>query len=118
MDYIIIAILLVIILLAVLRAVKHFRGGGCCGSGGGTIRDKKTLSGPQIGEKLMHIDGMHCVNCEIRVQNALNHLEGVACRVSWKKKTAVVAMSCDIPDETLKATVEKLGYRVNGITWM
>lgn len=111
-DYIIIGILLVIIVIAILRAGKHFKGGGCCGSGSNTIRDKKTLTAPKLGEKVMTIEGMHCQNCEIRVENALNRLDGVACKVSWKKKTAVVAYSAEVADDLLKATVEKMGYKV------
>lgn len=114
-NYIIIGILLVIIVIAVFRAVKHFKGGGCCGSGGNTIRDKKKLTDPKMGEKVMRIEGMHCENCEIRVENALNRLDGVACKVSWRKKTAVVSFSAEVADELLKATVEKMGYKVTDI---
>lgn len=114
-NYIIIGILLVIIVIAVFTAVKHFKGGGCCGSGGNTIRDKKKLTDPKMGEKVMRIEGMHCENCEIRVENALNRLDGVACKVSWRKKTAVVSFSAEVADELLKATVEKMGYKVTDI---
>lgn len=114
-DYIIIGILLLIVVLALLRAKKHFKGGGCCGSGGNTIRDKKTLTAPKLGEKVMTIEGMSCENCEIRVENALNRLENVACKVSWKKGAAVVSYSAEVSDNLLKATVEKLGYKVTNI---
>lgn len=114
-NYIITVVLLVILVAAVLRVKKHFKGGGCCGSGGNTIRDKKTLTEPKIGEKLMVIQGMHCENCEIRVENALNRLEGVLCKVDLKKKTAAVSFSREIPDELLKETVEKMGYTVTEI---
>ena len=114
-NYIIIGILLVILVFAVLRAKKHFKGGGCCGSGSNTIRDKKSLTAPKIGEKVLTIEGMHCENCEIRVENALNRLDGVACKVNLKKKTAVVSYSEEISDELLKETVERLGYQVTQI---
>ena len=111
-NYIIVCILLVIIMVAILRAKKHFKGGGCCGSGSNTIRDKKTLTAPKLGEKTMVIEGMHCENCEIRVENALNRLDGAACKVNWKKRTAVVSYSAEISDDLLKATVERMGYKV------
>lgn len=114
-DFIIIGVLLVIIAIAVVRAVKHFKGGGCCGSGGNTIRDKKILTAPKLGEKVMTIEGMHCENCEIRVENALNRLDGVACKVSWKKKNATVAYSTEAADDILKETVERMGYKVTDI---
>ena len=114
-DYIIISILLVIIVIAILRTKKHFKGGGCCGSGSNTIRTRKTLTAPKLGEKVLIVEGMHCENCEIRVENALNRLDGVACKVNLKKKTATVAYSAEIPDQLLKETVEKMGYKVTEI---
>lgn len=114
-NYIIVGILLVVIMVAIFRIKKHFKGGGCCGSGSNTIRDKKTLTAPKLGEKVMTIEGMSCENCEIRVENALNRLGNVACKVSWKKKTAVVSYSAEVSNELLKATVEKMGYQVTNI---
>ena len=114
-NIIIIAILSVILLFAILRTVKHLKGGGCCSSGSTTIRDKKTLTAPILGEKVLTIEGMSCENCEIRVQNALNRLDGILCKVNWRKKTAAVSYIAEISDEQLKETVEKLGYEVTSI---
>ena len=111
-NYIIVGILLVILVIAILRAKKHFKGGGCCGSGGNTIRDKKTLTAPKIGEKVLVIEGMHCENCEVRVENALNRLDGVLCKANLKKKIATVSYSAEVSDELLRETVEKVGYTV------
>lgn len=111
-DIIIILILLAVVVVALLRVKKHFGGGGCCGSAGNTIRDKKSLTAPKLGEKILTIEGMSCENCEIRVENALNRLDNAAAKVSWKKKTAIVSYSAQIPDELLKQTVEKMGYKV------
>lgn len=113
-DYIIIAILLVVIVAAVLRAKKHFKG-GCCGSGSTVIRSRKTLTEPKIGEKTVTIAGMHCENCGIRVENALNRLEGVVCKVNLKKGTANVSYSAEAADAELKRAVEELGYKVTAI---
>jgi len=111
-NLIIIGILCVSVLIAVFRAMKHFKGGGCCSGGSNTIRDKKIMTAPKLGEKTLVIEGMHCENCEIRVQNALNRLEGAVCTVSLRKKTAVVSYSAEIADSLLRETVEKLGYQV------
>ena len=111
-NLIIIGLLAVVVIIALLRAMKHFKGGGCCSGGSNTIRDKKTMTAPKLGEKTLVIEGMHCENCEIRVQNALNRLEGVVCTVSFRKKTAVVSYSTEIADSLLRETVEKLGYQV------
>lgn len=115
MDFIIVGILLVVFVIALFRIKKHLKGGGCCSGGSNIIRDKKTLDAPKIGEKVLRIEGMHCENCEIRVQNALNRLDGVACKVSRKKKTAAVVYSAEVSDELLRSTVEKMGCQVTDI---
>lgn len=114
-NFIILGILVCIIALAILRSRKHFKGGGCCGSGSNTIRSKKTLTEPKLGEKTLIVEGMHCENCEIRVENALNRLDGVVCKVNLKKKTATVSYSTEVSDALLKETVEKMGYKVTQI---
>ena len=114
-NLIIIGLLAVVVIIALLRAMKHFKGGGCCGSGSHTIRSKKTLTEARTGEKTLTIEGMHCENCAIRVENALNRLDGVVCRVNLKRKTAQVSYSREPSDEDLRSIVEKLGYTVTEI---
>lgn len=114
-DYLILGILAVIIVLSLIHARKHFRGGGCCGSGSNTIRTKKALSQPQIGQFTLVIQGMRCENCQARVENALNRLDGVACTVNLRKKTALVRYSQPVDAQALKLVVEKLGYQVTEI---
>lgn len=114
-DAIIVVVLLLVVFLALRQAKKKLKGGGCCSGGSTTIRDKKTLNEPKLGEKVLTVEGMHCENCEIRVENALNRLDGVLCKVNLKKKTATVSYSKDVSDALLKETVEKLGYEVTAI---
>lgn len=113
-NVIIISILLIVIVLALLRAKKHFKG-GCCGSGGTTVRSHKELTEPKLGETILVVEGMHCENCQNRVENALNRLDGVVCKVNLRKKTATVSYSTDVSAAVLKETIEKLGYRVTEI---
>lgn len=114
-DYIIIGILVIIVAAALVHSRKHFKGGGCCGSGSNVIRSHKELTEPKLGEKILIVEGMTCENCAARVENALNRLDGVACKVILKKKTAVVSYSAEISDAVLKAAVEKMGYKVTQI---
>lgn len=113
-DQLIIIIVLILILAAAGRIKKRLRG-GCCGSGSQVIRDKKVLDAPVIGIKLLTVEGMHCENCAIRVENAVNRLDGALCRVDLKRKTAAVSYSAEIPDALLRETVERLGYQVTAI---
>lgn len=114
-NTIILIILLVILILALLRTKKHFRGGGCCGSASTSVRSHKKLTEPKIGETVLTIEGMHCENCQNRVEHAVNQLDGVVCKVNLKKKTATVSFSVEVSDELLKSTVEKMGYKVTNI---
>ncbi|MBQ7801132.1 MAG: heavy-metal-associated domain-containing protein [Oscillospiraceae bacterium] len=112
-NIIIIAIVLIAVVAAVIRSRKHFKG-GCCG-GSTVVHSEKKLTEPKIGEKLLTIEGMHCENCAVRVENALNRLDGVACRVKLRKKTAVVSYSREVPDALLRGTIAKAGYQVTEI---
>lgn len=113
-DAIIILIVIVILCFAIKGSLKHFRGeGSCCGGGGGnTIKSEKTLADPIIKMKDVKIDGMTCSNCESRVQNELNKINGLKADVSYKKKVAHLSYSKEIDDEVIKRAVEKAGYKV------
>lgn len=109
-NVVILVALLVVLVLALRHGKKHFSGGGCCGSGSNTIRTKKTLTEPEIGRLVLRVEGMRCENCQARVENALNRLEGVACLVDLRKKTATVRYSRPVNAEELCRILEKLGY--------
>ena len=66
--------------------------------------------------KTMNIEGMMCGHCEARVKKALETLAGVeSAEVSHEKGTAVVSMSADVADDTLKEAVEAQDYKVDSI---
>lgn len=114
-DYLIVGILLLLVVFALLRARKHFRGGGCCGSGGNTIRPRKKLTAPCIGTIILDVEGMHCENCQARIERELDKLDGVVCKVNLHHKTATITYSSPISPDALKQAVEALGYQVAGI---
>lgn len=114
-NVIILAILLVMVVLAVNSGRKHFKGsGGCCG-GGGEERPHKKLEAPAVGQRVLSVEGMHCENCQARIEKAIDRLDGVVCKTNQHKKTATVTFSQPVSDDTLKEIVEKLGYRVTEI---
>ena len=64
-------------------------------------------------EKTIRIEGMMCAHCEARVKKCLEELDGVETAVvSHEKGTAVVTLSKDVSEETLKSAVEAQGYKV------
>jgi Cu2+-exporting ATPase len=70
-------------------------------------KEEKTM------EIKLTVKGMMCPHCEARVKKALEELDsGIMAMPNHKKNEVVIAMSCDIPVETLKATIEAQGYTV------
>ena len=89
----------------------------------------KTAALPNIQEKIktdkeetkmiktIKIEGMMCVNCENHVRKALSGIDGVEVKsVSHEKDEAVVELSKDVSDATLKETVEEEGYKVISVS--
>lgn len=113
-DALLVGILLLLLTLALLRVKKHFRG-GCCSGGSAVLRDEKTLSEPIIGQFSLRVSDMHCQNCQNRIENALNGLDGVLCRANWRKKTVAVYYSREFSVDEAVRVVEELGYHADGI---
>ncbi len=68
-------------------------------------------------EKTMNIEGMMCAHCEARVKKALEAVAGVQeAKVSHEAGTAVVTLSADVANETLKKAVEDQDYKVTAIS--
>lgn len=117
MVTVLICVILVLIVVFALRGSrKHFKGeSGCCGGGDEISAEVKQLDGEKLGEKIVHIEGMHCDNCKNRVQNAINRIDDAAAKVSLRKKEAVVSYDRAISDEDIRRAVEKEDYRVTSI---
>ncbi|WP_296903613.1 heavy metal translocating P-type ATPase [uncultured Megasphaera sp.] len=67
-------------------------------------------------KKVLKITGMMCGHCEATVKKALEALDGVEeATASHEKGEAVVKLSKDVADATLKKTVEDKDYKVTDI---
>ena len=71
--------------------------------------------GNDFMEKTMVISGMTCPHCYVRVEQALNGLQGVNARVNVAAKTAQVYCADNVDDVTLIRAVQKAGYQVKSI---
>ena len=117
-TYIICGILVIVVVAALLGSKKHFKGeGGCCG-GGGDVKIKPKHLDTIVATKKLHIEGMSCVNCQNRIENALNGMAQVNAKASFKKGEAIVKLGAEVPEEELCEAVEKLGYKVTSIELM
>jgi len=79
-------------------------------------------AGPEISkeevtmEKTIKIEGMMCGHCEMHVKKALEALPGVSeALVSHEKGEAIVKLTADVSNDTLKEAVESQDYKVLGI---
>lgn len=80
-------------------------------------RDRKKRKKEKMEEKTMKktmkIEGMMCGHCEARVKKCLEALPEVSeAEVSHEAGTAIVTLSAEISDDTLKAAVEAQDYKV------
>ena len=95
------------------RGGRVFPRAGC--GGGGSIEggSKKKLYHDVIGEKVLHIEGMHCDNCKNAVERMLNGIDGAAAEVDLGKNIAVLKMERMISDEELHAVLDKTEYKLS-----
>lgn len=115
-TYIVCGVLVIVIIAALAGSKKHFKGeGGCCG-GGGDVKIKPKHLDTIAATKKLQIEGMSCVNCQDRIENALNSMDQVNAKASFKKGEVIVKLGADVPDEKLREAVEKLGYQITSIT--
>lgn len=113
-NYIVIGIVLVLAFLAVRTIFKRAGRKGCCGSGSDYKPRKKKLK-HVIAIKTFKVDGMHCEKCSNRVTEVVNDIPGAAGVVDLKKGIVKVSYEEEIPDEMIKAKIERVGYTVTEI---
>lgn len=66
-------------------------------------------------KKIIKIKGMTCAHCQQRVSRALNQIDGVKAKVSFKKGQAIVQLSRQITDDLLMEKIRNEGYEPTGI---
>ena len=113
-NYIIIGVIALIALVAIGTIVKRKGRKGCCGSGSDYKPRKKKLQAV-IATKVFVVDGMHCEKCANRVTEVVNDIPGVAGVVDLKKGIVTVSYEQEVPDEQIKARIERVGYTVTEI---
>ena len=74
------------------------------------VREKRKMT------KTIYVTGMMCMHCEARVKKLLETTEGVtSAEVSHERGIAVVTLSKDVSDATIKNIIEADGYKVTDI---
>ncbi len=63
--------------------------------------------------KTLNIEGMSCMHCVKKVENALKEVKGVkSVKVGLEDKKAIVTLKENVDFELLKKAVEDAGYEV------
>lgn len=116
---IVICLVIAVLVALGIRSIRRRISVGCCGGSADPaprkirVADRDPAHYPY--EKALQIKGMTCRNCAVRVQNALNSLNGVLAQVSLRNGTAAVRMKSELPDGMLRKAVAGAGYSVGSI---
>lgn len=106
-------VVLAALFFALKGVLKHWRGeSSCCGGDGIAAPPKKKLDAPILGHKIITIDGMTCGNCKIRVEQALDEINGAAATVNLHRNTADLAMTRTVEDGEIRRALAGSGYRI------
>ena len=70
----------------------------------------------ETNEKTVSVKGMMCGHCEARVKKALEDINGIdEAIVSHEKGTAIISLSSDVSDKTIRKAIQDAGYKFIGI---
>mgnify|MGYP000847279734 CR=1 FL=1 len=110
-----IVLLTAVAALGLRAAVRRLRREHACCDAEEMFPPPKVLPATAIGAKVVHLRGMHCENCQRRVEALLEAIEGVSARADLAEQHAVVAMSRTVSDEEIHAALAGSGYQVTEI---
>ncbi|HQM01201.1 MAG TPA: heavy metal translocating P-type ATPase [Ruminococcus flavefaciens] len=80
------------------------------------IATELNVAPSETNEKTVSIKGMMCGHCEARVKKALEDINGIdEAIVSHEKGTAIISLSSDVSDKTIRKAIQDAGYKFLGI---
>ena len=66
--------------------------------------------------KVIHIQGMSCMHCQMRVTKALQGIDGIeSVEVSLPLNQAIVSIHEGVSDKRIQSTIKEAGYKVKKI---
>lgn len=115
------AVIIVLLIVLAVFSIKSYAkklSKGCCGAGGDStkkikVKDKNIANYPFC--TVIGVEGMTCVHCKLRVENALNGWDGVWAEVDLGKKSVLVRMKKELSDDELRGIITSAGYGVTEI---
>lgn len=61
-------------------------------------------------EKKIKIEGMSCAHCSMRVEKALNAIDGISASVNLEENAATLTLTKEVSDTIIKEAVEDAGF--------
>ena len=117
MSTVIICLILCVIIFFAIKSMKKRTTSGCCGSGDSLkrikVKDRNKAHYPY--KPALHVSGMHCQNCTIRVENAFNQKEGYWAKVDTNKNEVTILSKTEHPTSELIDIVLAAGYQASAI---
>lgn len=115
-SIVIILILAVIVVLAVRALVKK-GSTSCCNSGGKVKKVRVADSNPANypHHKVAKVEGMVCLNCIHRVENAINALNGCYAKVDSDGKSTHIYSKSPLDDDFIRSAISEAGYTVTAV---
>ena len=107
-----------ICIFAVISYRKKLKN-GCCGGGGDEVKHVKpqdTNVNDYDHVYRMDIEGMHCKNCAMRIENAFNEQPDCMAKVDLAGKFARIYTKKPVEEVVLKQTVWHAGYEPKTVT--
>lgn len=112
------AIIVIILILIGLYTIKSYTKklkGGCCGGG---IDEENLPIKPHDRNKSHYqysysiiIKGMSCQNCQMRVENAFNKLDGYYMQVNLQENKGILLTKQEISKEKIQEIIKDAGYK-------
>ncbi|MDR0370513.1 MAG: heavy metal translocating P-type ATPase [Prevotellaceae bacterium] len=96
--------------------LRHFKYSQITESVTGVMTKRKQKMKQKMKQKTMKVNGMSCVHCALRVEEALNVIDGVEANVNLVKNEVIISLSKPVSDDKLKQTVEDAGYTAVSIS--
>lgn len=119
---IIAAIIIALILIVIcIYAIKSYTKKLCfsCREAGGSEEKKVQVQDKNPSHysynAIIHIEGMTCYNCKVRVENAFNSKDGVWAQADLKNNSAFVRMKKSLSPEDIRQIVSQAGYTATGM---
>lgn len=108
-DVIIILILIVVLGYAVYHVSKKaIKKESCCGTTVVKIKRKKLKAA--IGSVVLSIGDMHCVNCQKKIMDTVNAMEGIALDIDLKAGEGVLSYEKETDINGIVEKIKALGY--------